>query len=87
MPRLTPPLGVALLFLALLPACSTPPAQPTPPRRLLTARCPAVTPCALPALAPATNAQLAASWQQHRAALEFCAAQINSILQCQQRHD
>ncbi|WP_425321321.1 Rz1-like lysis system protein LysC [Chromobacterium violaceum] len=79
--------GVALLFLALLPACSTPPAPPMPPRPLLTARCPAVTACPLPALAPTTNAQLADSWQQHRAALEYCAAQINSIIQCQQRHD
>ncbi|WP_222115842.1 Rz1-like lysis system protein LysC [Chromobacterium vaccinii] len=83
MPR--PPLspGVALLFLALLPACSTPPATPTPPPPLLTTRCPAVTACPLPALAPTNNGQLADSWQQHRAALEYCAAQINSIIQCQ----
>ncbi|MGC0152681.1 Rz1-like lysis system protein LysC [Chromobacterium vaccinii] len=80
MPRLTPSPGVALLFLALLPACST---QPAAPRPLLTTRCPVVTACALPALAPTTNQQLADSWQQHRAALEDCAAQINSIIQCQ----
>ncbi|WP_422678986.1 Rz1-like lysis system protein LysC [Chromobacterium amazonense] len=82
MPRLTLPPGLALLSLALLSACSTPPASP--PRPLLIQICPAVTACALPALAPKTNAQLADSWQQHRAALEACAAQINSIIHCQQ---
>ncbi|WP_076098085.1 Rz1-like lysis system protein LysC [Chromobacterium subtsugae] len=82
MPRLTLSPGVALLSLALLPACSTPPAAP--PRPLLIQRCPTVTACALPALAPTTNQQLANSWQQHRAALEDCAAQIDHIIQCQQ---
>ncbi|WP_440029805.1 Rz1-like lysis system protein LysC [Chromobacterium amazonense] len=85
MPRLPLLPGVALISLALLPACSTPPASP--PRPLLIQPCPAVTACALPALAPKTNAQLADSWQQHRAALEACAAQIHHIIQCQQRHD
>ncbi|PRP71756.1 hypothetical protein BUE93_04945 [Chromobacterium amazonense] len=85
MPRLPLLPGLALLSLALLPACSTPPASP--PRTLLIQTCPAVTACALPALAPTTNAQLADSWRQHRAALEQCAAQINHIIQCQQRHD
>ncbi|WP_371926375.1 Rz1-like lysis system protein LysC [Chromobacterium sp. IIBBL 290-4] len=82
MPRLPLPPGLALLSLSLLPACSTPPAGH--PQPLLTQRCPAVTACALPALTPKTNAQLADSWQQHRAALEACAAQINSIIHCQQ---
>ncbi|MGR2680033.1 Rz1-like lysis system protein LysC [Chromobacterium haemolyticum] len=82
MPRLTLSPGVALLSLTLLPACSTPPASDPPPR--LIQPCPAVTACSLPALTPKTNAQLADSWQQHRAALESCAAQINSIIHCQQ---
>ncbi|WP_368671548.1 Rz1-like lysis system protein LysC [Chromobacterium sp. ASV23] len=86
MPRLPLLPGLALLSLSLLPACSTPPASP-PSRPLLIQRCPTVTPCALPALAPTTNTQLADSWQQHRAALEQCAAQIHHIIQCQQRHD
>ncbi|WP_422614118.1 Rz1-like lysis system protein LysC [Chromobacterium amazonense] len=86
MPRLPLLPGVALLSLILLPACSTPPASP-PSRPLLILTCPTVTACALPALAPITNAQLADSWQQHRAALEQCAAQINHIIQCQSRHD
>ncbi|WP_420837181.1 Rz1-like lysis system protein LysC [Chromobacterium sphagni] len=83
MPRLPPLPGAALLFLLTLPACSTPPRQPAP-RPLLLQRCPAVTACPLPALAPTTNQQLADSWQQHRAALESCAAQIDHIIHCQQ---
>ncbi|WP_071112862.1 Rz1-like lysis system protein LysC [Chromobacterium sphagni] len=61
MPRLPPLPGAALLFLLTLPACSTPPRQPAP--RPLLQRCPAVTACPLPALAPTTNQQPATGRQ------------------------
>ncbi|WP_370541057.1 Rz1-like lysis system protein LysC [Aquitalea sp. ASV11] len=70
----------------MLPACSTPPPTAQPVRPLVSSPCPPVSACRLPELAPKTNKQLAESLLQHRAALERCAAQIDSIRSCQ-RHD
>ncbi|MCL6262182.1 Rz1-like lysis system protein LysC [Craterilacuibacter sp. RT1T] len=59
----------------MLPACST-----TAPKQInVSSTCPAVTRCDLPATAPRTNAELAASMIENRAALARCAAQVDAI--------
>ncbi|MGR3754419.1 Rz1-like lysis system protein LysC [Edwardsiella anguillarum] len=68
----------------MLSACTSTP--PLPAVRL-TAACPRLFPCQLPALAPQTNEELSRTLLETENAWHQCAAQVDMIIDCQERTD
>ncbi|MET1080315.1 MAG: Rz1-like lysis system protein LysC [Pseudomonas sp.] len=75
--------GLLSLCLALLLGCASAPPSPAPP--LILSGCPVVTPCQLPATAPALNGHLVSDLEVIESAWASCAAQVDEIHDCQQR--
>ena len=82
-----PPLraGAILACLTLLSACSTLQTPAATPRPIVLQPCLPMVACSLPTRAPATNRQLAQALIETRVAFETCAAQVDSVIACQQR--
>ena len=76
-------IGPLLLSLLLLSACATTPPSPAP--RLIEKRAPAVTRCALPAVAVRNNGDLNTALDRAEAAWAECAAQVDMIVDRQQK--
>ncbi|EKN6222691.1 hypothetical protein DVQ50_08300 [Yersinia enterocolitica] len=57
---------------------------PSPGPQITVNGCPKVTPCQFPATEPQTNGDLNDDIDQLEAALHACAAQIDTVLACQQ---
>ncbi|WP_072242818.1 Rz1-like lysis system protein LysC [Gulbenkiania indica] len=79
--------GATLACPLLLNACSTLPQKAgiPPTRPIVTQPCAPVVTCRIPASSPKTNRHLAQSLLDTRAALEACAAQIDTQATCQKR--
>jgi len=77
-------IGLPSLCLAILSGCSTnrPPVVPV----LTIAPCPPVVTCSLSPASPQTNGDLTLMIEQLRADWASCAAQVDTIVQCQQEH-
>lgn len=73
--------GLTLACLLLLSSCASAPHCPAP--ALTVSGCPSVTPCHLPAAAPHSNDSLNSEIDALEAAWHACAAQIDTIIQCQ----
>ncbi|WP_392435749.1 Rz1-like lysis system protein LysC [Yersinia sp. HM-2024] len=59
-------------------------APPSPGPQITVNGCPTVTPCLFPAASPQTNGDLNDDIDQLEAALHACAAQVDTVLICQQ---
>ncbi|HHQ4791265.1 TPA: Rz1-like lysis system protein LysC [Aeromonas veronii] len=68
----------------LLSGCSSAPPSPAPLTIRLT--CQGVTPCQLPPASPTHNGDLLDQLTQTETAWASCAAKVDSIITCQQRH-
>ncbi|MGE6118642.1 Rz1-like lysis system protein LysC [Aeromonas salmonicida] len=68
----------------LLSGCSSAPPSPAP--QIIRLTCPAQAPCQLPAASPVNNGDLLDQLTQTEAAWATCAAQVDSLIACQQRH-
>ncbi|MDH0308506.1 Rz1-like lysis system protein LysC [Aeromonas caviae] len=68
----------------MLSGCSSAPPSPAPQTIRLT--CQGLTPCRLPPADPANNGDLLDQLTQTEAAWATCAAQVDSLIACQQRH-
>ncbi|HHR5538621.1 TPA: Rz1-like lysis system protein LysC [Klebsiella quasipneumoniae] len=68
----------------ILSACTS---APSLPAVRLTAACPRLSPCQLPALAPQTNEDLSRALLETENAWHQCAAQVDMIINCQERTD
>ncbi|ATM96163.1 Rz1-like lysis system protein LysC [Yersinia frederiksenii] len=66
----------------ILSGCADGPPSPGP--KITVNGCPTVTPCLFPAASPQTNGDLNDDIDQLEAALHACAAQIDTVLICQQ---
>ncbi|MFQ6288755.1 Rz1-like lysis system protein LysC [Yersinia enterocolitica] len=66
----------------MLSGCASAPPSPGP--QVIVNGCPTVTPCLFPAANPQTNGDLNDDIDQLEAALHACAAQIDTVLICQQ---
>ncbi|MDX7854337.1 Rz1-like lysis system protein LysC [Aeromonas caviae] len=64
--------------------CSS--ALPSPAPQIIRLTCPATAPCQLPAASPNNNGDLMDQLTQTEAAWATCAAQVDSLIACQQRH-
>ncbi|WP_233759659.1 Rz1-like lysis system protein LysC [Aeromonas sp. ASNIH2] len=64
--------------------CSSAPPSPAP--QIIRLTCPAPAPCQLPPASPANNGDLMDQLTQTEAAWATCAAQVDSLITCQQRH-
>ncbi|MFG0835497.1 Rz1-like lysis system protein LysC [Aeromonas bivalvium] len=64
--------------------CSSAPPLPAP--QIIRLTCQGLTPCQLPAASPANNGDLMDQLTQTEAAWATCAAQVDSLITCQQRH-
>ncbi|WP_368149862.1 Rz1-like lysis system protein LysC [Aeromonas sp. R2-4] len=64
--------------------CSS--APPSPAQQIIRLTCPATAPCQLPAASPVNNGDLLDQLTQTEAAWATCAAQVDSLIACQQRH-
>ncbi|MGL6006111.1 Rz1-like lysis system protein LysC [Aeromonas sobria] len=68
----------------MLSGCSSAPPSPAPQTiRLI---CQGLTPCQLPAASPIHNGDLLDQLTQTEAAWASCAAKVDSLITCQQRH-
>ncbi|HHQ4468337.1 TPA: Rz1-like lysis system protein LysC [Aeromonas veronii] len=68
----------------LLSGCSSAPPSPVPQTiRLI---CLGLTPCQLPAASPTNNGDLLDQLTQTETAWASCAAKVDSLITCQQRH-
>ncbi|WP_421296423.1 Rz1-like lysis system protein LysC [Aeromonas sp. 604534] len=70
--------------MTLLSGCSSAPPSPAP--QIIRLTCPAPAPCRLPAASPVNNGDLMDQLTQTEAAWATCAAQVDSLIACQQRH-
>ncbi|MGL6559495.1 Rz1-like lysis system protein LysC [Aeromonas dhakensis] len=68
----------------LLSGCSSAPPSPAP--QIIRLTCQGLTPCQLPAASPVNNGDLLDQLTQTEAAWASCAAQVDSLIACQQRH-
>ncbi|MFM5844035.1 Rz1-like lysis system protein LysC [Aeromonas sanarellii] len=68
----------------LLSGCSSAPPSPAP--QIIRLTCPAPAPCQLPAASPVNNGDLMDQLTQTEAAWASCAAQVDSLIACQLRH-
>ncbi|HIC8863436.1 TPA: Rz1-like lysis system protein LysC [Aeromonas hydrophila] len=64
--------------------CSSVPPSPAP--QIIRLTCQGLTPCQLPPASPANNGDLLDQLTQTEAAWATCAAQVDSLIACQQRH-
>ncbi|WP_240040153.1 Rz1-like lysis system protein LysC [Aeromonas hydrophila] len=64
--------------------CSSAPPSPAP--QIIRLTCQGLTPCQLPPASPANNGDLLDQLTQTEAAWATCAAQVDSLIACQQRH-
>ncbi|MFQ2530256.1 Rz1-like lysis system protein LysC [Aeromonas caviae] len=64
--------------------CSSAPPSPAP--QIIRLTCPAPAPCQLLAASPVNNGDLLDQLTQTEAAWATCAAQVDSLIACQQRH-
>ncbi|WP_253264469.1 Rz1-like lysis system protein LysC [Aeromonas media] len=64
--------------------CSSAPPSPAP--QIIRLTCPAPAPCQLPAVSPVNNGDLLDQLTQTEAAWATCAAKVDSLITCQQRH-
>ena len=76
--------GQLALCLLLLSGCSSAPPSPAP--QIIRLTCQGLTPCQLPAASPANNGDLMDQLTQTEAAWASCAAKVDSLITCQQRH-
>ena len=76
--------GLIALCLILLSGCSSAPPSPAP--QIIRLTCQGLTPCQLPAASPVNNGDLMDQLTQTEAAWATCAAQVDSLITCQQRH-
>ncbi|HFT8240544.1 TPA: Rz1-like lysis system protein LysC [Yersinia enterocolitica] len=74
--------GLILPCLMILSGCADGPPSPGP--QITVNGCPTVTPCLFPAASPQTNGDLNDDIDQLEAALHACAAQVDTVLACQQ---
>nr|WP_249192807.1 Rz1-like lysis system protein LysC [Yersinia sp. Marseille-Q3913] len=74
--------GLILPCLMILSGCVSAPPSPGP--QITVNGCPKVTPCLFPAASPQTNGDLSDDIDQLEAALHACAAQVDTVLTCQQ---
>nr|WP_235898779.1 Rz1-like lysis system protein LysC [Yersinia alsatica] len=74
--------GLILPCLMILSGCADDPPSPGP--QITVNGCPTVTPCLFPAANPQTNGDLNDDIDQLEAALHACAAQVDTVLACQQ---
>ncbi|MEQ9722998.1 Rz1-like lysis system protein LysC [Yersinia alsatica] len=75
-------IGLILPCLMILSGCADGPPSPGP--QITVNGCPTVTPCLFPAAGPQTNGDLNDDIDQLEAALHACAAQVDTVLACQQ---
>lgn len=75
-------IGLLLLCLSLLSACTSTPPSPAP--QLIEHGCPPVVPCQLPASHPTRNGDFSEQLDAAEAAWARCAAQVDTLYQCQQ---
>ncbi|MFU1907409.1 Rz1-like lysis system protein LysC [Bordetella avium] len=75
--------GLILCCLLVLAGCTSAPPSPGP--RVTLNTCAPVTPCTLPASQPKTNGDLKRTIDRLEAAWAICAAQVGSIIRCQER--
>lgn len=75
--------GLISLCLMLLAGCASVPPSSVP--ALTVSTCPAVVPCQLPASAPRSNGDLLDELDRTEAAWAECAAQIDMVIQHQER--
>ncbi|MFM5138419.1 Rz1-like lysis system protein LysC [Aeromonas rivipollensis] len=68
----------------LLSGCSSAPPSPAP--QIIRLSCQGLTPCQLPPASPANNGDLLDQLTQTEAAWASCAAKVDSLITCQQRH-
>ncbi|MGL6230915.1 Rz1-like lysis system protein LysC [Aeromonas rivipollensis] len=68
----------------LLSGCSSAPPSPAP--QIIRITCTAPAPCQLPAASPVNNGDLIDQLTQTEAAWASCAAKVDSLITCQQRH-
>nr|WP_256466232.1 Rz1-like lysis system protein LysC [Yersinia ruckeri] len=74
--------GLILPYLMILSGCVS--GLPSPGPQITVNGCPKVTPCPFPAANPLTNGDLSDDIDQLEAALHACAAQVDTVLACQQ---
>ncbi|HHH2174862.1 TPA: Rz1-like lysis system protein LysC [Yersinia enterocolitica] len=74
--------GLILPYLMILSGCASAPPSLGP--QITVNGCPKVTPCLFPAASPQTNGDLNDDIDQLEAALHACAAQVDTVLACQQ---
>ncbi|EOI7441072.1 Rz1-like lysis system protein LysC [Yersinia enterocolitica] len=74
--------GLILPCLMILSGCASVPPSPVP--QITVNGCPKVTACLFPATSPLTNGDLSDDIDQLEAALHACAAQVDTVLACQQ---
>ncbi|HHL2711131.1 TPA: Rz1-like lysis system protein LysC [Yersinia enterocolitica] len=74
--------GLMLLCLMILSGCVS--GLPSPGPQITVNGCPKVTACLFPAANPQTNSDLNDDIDQLEAALHACAAQVDTVLVCQQ---
>nr|WP_231572872.1 Rz1-like lysis system protein LysC [Yersinia rohdei] len=75
-------IGLILPCLMILSGCANGPPSLGP--QITVNGCPTVTPCRFPAASPHTNGDLNDDIDQLEAALHACAAQVDTVLACQQ---
>nr|WP_222425361.1 Rz1-like lysis system protein LysC [Yersinia rohdei] len=75
-------IGLILPCLMILSGCANGPPSLGP--QITVNGCPKVTPCRFPAANPHTNGDLNDDIDQLEAALHACAAQVDTVLTCQQ---
>ncbi|HHQ4900514.1 TPA: Rz1-like lysis system protein LysC [Aeromonas veronii] len=68
----------------MLSGCSSAPPSPVP--QIIRLTCQGLTPCQLPAASPTHNGDLLDQLTQTEAAWASCAAKVDSLITCQQRH-
>ena len=76
--------GLIALCLILLSGCSSAPPSPAP--QIIRLTCQGLTPCQLPPASPANNGDLLDQLTQTESAWASCAAKVDSLITCQQRH-
>lgn len=74
--------GLILPCLMILSGCVS--GLPSPGPQITVNGCPKVTPCQFPAAEPQTNGDLNDDIDRLEAALHACAAQVDTVLACQQ---
>ncbi|HFG0607571.1 Rz1-like lysis system protein LysC [Yersinia mollaretii] len=74
--------GLILPCLMILSGCVSAPPSPGP--QIIVNGCPRVTACLFPSASPRTNGDLNDDIDQLEAALHACAAQVDTVLACQQ---